>query len=435
MVYNLAGGISNNMPASFELGQTNFSGSSCNQNSLETANSLCYPFGGMAMNDAGSQLFVADSENDRILVYDTSAISNNEAAEGVIGQPDFTTDNLGVSQTQISIGDPQISYDSTNHQLYVPDNDNSRILVYDFAHITTATLAGGTIDDSYSQAITESGSQGLVSYSVTNGSLPAGINLDTSTGVLSGTPTASGVSSFTIGLSDNNGVVGTYTDSASYTLNIAAAPINNPPQNPAPKTKKKSTSTQTVYTPTPTTIDLDNYVPFVNGIGQTLNTLPINTVLSYVLATTPSSVTGGSSSSSTESHTITINSIDVSDSNNPSVTVTLRSTPIVATLYLNQPITEDVNSDGIPDIGLEATSISASGANIKFWSIVPEKAAPLTATKTTPTPKITQKATPASNSSSWIWWLVGLGLIVILVGSIIIWKKEKSRGIFVPLST
>jgi DNA-binding beta-propeller fold protein YncE len=431
MIYNLAGGITNDMAASFELGQTDFSGDNCNQNASPTASTLCYPFGGMAMDQAGSQLFVMDSENDRILVYNTSSLSNDEAAEGVIGQPDFTTVNWGTSQTQIAIGDPQISYDSVNHQLYVPDDDNNRVLVYDFAHITATTLAGGTVGDSYSQTITESGSQGLVSYSITNGSLPSGIALNTSTGVLSGTPTTAGVSSFTIGLSDNNGVVGTYTDSASYTINIGSVAVNNP----SPKSKKKSSTTVTTpaTTPviTPTNIDLDNYVPFVDGVGQIIDTLNTSTVLSYTLPSIASGSSGNTSSPTTETHTITLDSINLYDPNNPSVTVTLRSTPIVVSLYLNQAVTEDVNGSGAPEIGLEATSISASGANIKFWRIVPAPVTPTTTKVAAPTPKLTTE----TGSSNIIWWLVGGGLLVILLGSVIIWKKEKSRGVFVPLST
>ena len=46
------------------------------------------------------------------------------------------------------------------------------------------------------------GGNGIYTYSVSAGSLPAGLTLDTSTGAIAGAPTVAGSSSFTIGAVD-----------------------------------------------------------------------------------------------------------------------------------------------------------------------------------------------------------------------------------------
>lgn len=63
--------------------------------------------------------------------------------------------------------------------------------------ITTTTLSGGTVGTPYSQTLTATGAA-TVAWSVYSGSLPGGLSLATDTGVISGTPTASGTFNFTV---------------------------------------------------------------------------------------------------------------------------------------------------------------------------------------------------------------------------------------------
>ncbi len=39
----------------------------------------------------GSKLFVADTQNNRVLIWNTIPTQNNQPADVVLGQPDFTT--------------------------------------------------------------------------------------------------------------------------------------------------------------------------------------------------------------------------------------------------------------------------------------------------------------------------------------------------------
>ena len=73
-----------------------------------------------------------------------------------------------------------------------------------------------------SRPLTAASSQGrAVTYSLAAGSqLPAGLELDSATGVISGTPSASGDRTFTLRVSDDRGL---YTDQA-FTISVRAAP-------------------------------------------------------------------------------------------------------------------------------------------------------------------------------------------------------------------
>ena len=70
--------------------------------------------------------------------------------------------------------------------------------------ITTSSLPGGTTSVAYSTTLTASGGVAPYTWSVSVGSLPAGLQLNASTGVISGTPTATGTTNFTVQVTDNN---------------------------------------------------------------------------------------------------------------------------------------------------------------------------------------------------------------------------------------
>ncbi|MGA3024346.1 MAG: hypothetical protein ABSF98_06220 [Bryobacteraceae bacterium] len=86
----------------------------------------------------GTRLFVADSGNDRVLVYNAIPTQNTVAADVVLGQPDFigdivsdsgsSTDNVEISGAD-SVRTPMaMAWDGAN--LYVSDPFDRRVLVY-----------------------------------------------------------------------------------------------------------------------------------------------------------------------------------------------------------------------------------------------------------------------------------------------------------------
>ncbi|MBI2674210.1 MAG: putative Ig domain-containing protein [Candidatus Yanofskybacteria bacterium] len=74
--------------------------------------------------------------------------------------------------------------------------------------ITTASLPGGTVGQNYDQRITATGGTpsgtGTYSWSISSGTLPAGLNINFANGRISGTPTTAGTSTFTVRVTDNS---------------------------------------------------------------------------------------------------------------------------------------------------------------------------------------------------------------------------------------
>jgi hypothetical protein len=82
----------------------------------------------------------------------------------------------------------------------------------------------GQVGQPYSSAVAANGGTGGYTYTVANGALPAGLTLDTNTGLISGTPTAYGASSFTIQVKDSSGATAT-TGATNCTITIAPRPL------------------------------------------------------------------------------------------------------------------------------------------------------------------------------------------------------------------
>lgn len=83
-------------------------------------------------------------------------------------------------------------------------------------------LKGGILGNSYSETISAQGGTAPYTFSVTSGALPTGTTLAPSTGIISGTLTATGTFSFTITVTDVNGNTG----SRGFQVIIAAAGYN-----------------------------------------------------------------------------------------------------------------------------------------------------------------------------------------------------------------
>ncbi|SPA24752.1 conserved hypothetical protein [Cupriavidus taiwanensis] len=96
--------------------------------------------------------------------------------------------------------------------------------------LSPATLPAPVAGTSYSQAFAAGGGTAPYTFAVAAGSLPAGLSLNPSTGVLSGTPSAAGSHTFTVRVTDSStGTGAPYSISRVYTLATGQGMPSAPP--------------------------------------------------------------------------------------------------------------------------------------------------------------------------------------------------------------
>ena len=83
-----------------------------------------------------------------------------------------------------------------------------------------AALPRADVGTAYEEQLTRTGGTGPFSYSISAGTLPAGLTLNPATGIISGTPTSGGSYSFTVKVEDSLG----QSDTKAATLVVRAAP-------------------------------------------------------------------------------------------------------------------------------------------------------------------------------------------------------------------
>ncbi|MGB5397284.1 MAG: Ig-like domain-containing protein [Gammaproteobacteria bacterium] len=132
---------SNFAPADVVLGQSDFIKSTANDDNQDGANDMVAsartfnnPYG---VHSNGSQLYLADNSNNRVLIWNTFPGSNFTPADVVLGQANFTfkraNDDNGDGATDTAsartLNNPSAVY-INGSQLFVTDNSNNRVLIY-----------------------------------------------------------------------------------------------------------------------------------------------------------------------------------------------------------------------------------------------------------------------------------------------------------------
>lgn len=161
--------------ADFVLGQASFSITSANQGGSPGQSTLNSPTG-LFYDYVTQRLYVADTGNNRILVFASTITENGQTADYVLGQANFTSG--GPSLTRSGLASPEaISVNTSTGAVAVADRDNNRVLVWS----TIPTVNNKTADFVLGQANFTSGNFGT---SATALHTPRGLSFDSNTGYL-----------------------------------------------------------------------------------------------------------------------------------------------------------------------------------------------------------------------------------------------------------
>jgi hypothetical protein len=122
----------NGAPADVVVGQTDFNRNTLPPGNLPNSRSMRGPQGVWIQN---GKLYVADTQNHRVLIYNSVPTSNGAAADIVLGQPDFSTfvepdlTQQKVDAKPTNLLNP-VSVTSDGQRLYVTDLGHNRVLVW-----------------------------------------------------------------------------------------------------------------------------------------------------------------------------------------------------------------------------------------------------------------------------------------------------------------
>jgi PKD repeat protein len=217
--------------------------------------------------------------------------------------------------------------------------------------IMLAMPPDGMVGAYYSHTLRASGGTLPYARSITDGSLPGGLGLDSATGVISGTPDAAGAFSFTVMVTDSS-LPDTQTDTAlfSITIELQGGTLRITNSSPLPQgTETSSYSTTLIAT--------GGVTPYSWSVvsGLLPDGLNLNASTGQILGT-PS-----------QDSTFAFN-IEVTDSGSPSQTVS-KNFSITVDPILPLQITSSTLPNGIEDVAYTFTVEATGDITPYTWSI------------------------------------------------------------------
>jgi len=121
-----------NVPADVVVGQTVFISANAGLSASELANPIRVAV-------AGGKLFVADADNNRVLIWNSIPTTNGAAANVVVGQADFTSNTPGLTASKFGL--PRALW-TDGSRLAIGEAENDRVLIWN-----TIPTANGTAAD------------------------------------------------------------------------------------------------------------------------------------------------------------------------------------------------------------------------------------------------------------------------------------------------
>ncbi|WP_167468688.1 putative Ig domain-containing protein [Janthinobacterium lividum] len=140
-----------------------------------------------------------------------------------------------LSGTPTAAGSFTLTVQAADAHLFTGTQSYTLVVSSATVSLTPATLSNPTAEEAYSATLSATGGTAPYTFSVSSGTLPAGLSLNGATGVLSGTTNVAGSFPFSIKVTDSStGVGAPFSASNSYTLAVAAPVLTLTPASLAP---------------------------------------------------------------------------------------------------------------------------------------------------------------------------------------------------------
>jgi hypothetical protein len=209
--------------------------------------------------------------------------------------------------------------------------------------ITTSSLPAGTVGVAYTTSLAATNGVAPYTWSVTVGTLPAGLTLAASTGAITGTPTALGTSTFTVQVKDADN----FTAIAALSIKINPAPVS---------ITTTSLPNGVVNTSYSATLQSTGGAPPITW-SVTAGALPTGLVLNAATG----AITGTPTTAGTSNFTV-----QAADSSTPALTAT-KALSIAVIPVLS--VTTSSLPNGITSTAYSATLQSTGGVTPVAWSV------------------------------------------------------------------
>jgi len=176
------------------------------------------PSGTKSIDQAQTVSITAAVANDSKSAGVTWTVSGTNGSQGTLTN---TSTTLATYNTPVSVTS---AFTATVTATSVTDTTKSAVLkinVSPLPSITTTSLAAATAGTAYSATLVEAGGTSPFTWTVSPATLPAGLSLNSSTGVIGGIPTGGGSGSFTFKVTDASG---NSASSQPIPITVGAAP-------------------------------------------------------------------------------------------------------------------------------------------------------------------------------------------------------------------
>lgn len=145
--------------------------------------------------------------------------------------------------------------------------------VADPVRIATPSLPRGTVTGFYGQVLQSMGGNAPIVWQITAGALPPGLTLESTTGIVKGSPNSLGAFTFTVQATDQSDMPGPSTDSQIFTINVGNAALATSAfrdTEPAVVYNENTNQWLVVYQQETSAIDFDLFGVLVDAAGERL---------------------------------------------------------------------------------------------------------------------------------------------------------------------